>query len=632
MTLQTICVSNPASMPRTTLVTCGLTFDPGQWDGVVPLRNDEYRAVQTRSHLYWPDGSVRWAGAEWVRKVDAEGLMGDCVRADPKFATPDFYLHPAVVPGLFGVTPRGFTALSAGRIDSGPVTDTWRSVWRDHHQGMWFEVTVSLISGLPMADFTLRYGWSDPTTKDLGTRLQDVWVDFAGAEPVVDFANAKVLDTHRGGLALKLQDWHDWGDGQMQVVTGRLLFWDKALTQDEIQSLHAEKALYPYSTTPPVAVSADWKDRPWLTPFGFLANPVRRRQEHGLAAVNLARGIRDGDPWQWIPGGLLKRPGDTGSQDEFGVVQRELGEAAALGMPDMLWPYQFLVQQDACRPVHHREQDGRAFVASEHPDCHMYQERPHWDSSHSPDRLGKTSGARIDPYAQAGGWFGRDRQHEGDNVETAMQLLTGKRWIVERNRERAQRWIACHGVDTPSPNINAFGAARAGRSLQAGAYLAWATGDPEVVELLEKRITVTARNHYQDTDGDPFMVRRGPDPRQLPVEQWNPWENAQRLLGWGAIAALLHRLKRRGQAGDDLGALIAHYGEFLHTRGWLISEPAVGFAVAVSEEDVAAGHVNWDSGFNAWSLPAAQLTDTPEALQIEQKVIAQPDAQHWRVR
>src|SRR5262245_27832948 len=93
------------------------------------------------------------------------------------------------------------------------------------------------------------------------------------------------------------------------------------------------------------------------------------------------------DPFRNFELGLAKEAGQTGDQEDFGVVKME--PVAATGMPSFLLEAELSVLQEACRPVHFFEADGAPVRADKHPDWVVWSGRTHWHCDMSKDRLGK---------------------------------------------------------------------------------------------------------------------------------------------------------------------------------------------------------------------------------------------------
>jgi len=171
-------------------------------------------------------------------------------------------------------------------------------------------------------------------------------------------------------------------------------------------------------------------------------------------------------------------PGQAGDQPEFG--QRLHGLTVARTDSRFLWWERRAAMRHRCRPIWYTEPNGDPVKMSEHPSIRSWDERPHFDASYSPDRLGRLNGF-TDRWAEnfnppltdtAMRWGSHRWQHTGWLLLQEDVLLTGNLMAQEMLR-RVGEW---YKVQVPDD---------AGRALaRSGLFVAMTygvTGDPSFV-------------------------------------------------------------------------------------------------------------------------------------------------------
>lgn len=624
MSVATVRVTNPANRLRTSLVTVGLPFNQGQLQAGAQLVTDQNKSVHLRDHLYWPDGSIRWAAAEFTATVQ------DVASVKLLLGTHNqFYWHNGIEPGLWDLRPAGFTVVGGGQLDSGPATQTFYSNWR-RDDGMMMMIIVSFITNQPFADLTILYGFCDPSVSDVKKQIGEVQLITRNCDLVFNFAYNKLVSFGKTGQSTFTYTVHkaeQWADGQMQCLTGRVRFWSTKLSSRDVANSLAEQAL-PTTATPFVSISEDWPQRPWLTPFGYM--PAAGPGGLTNLAINMASKIKANEPWQEGIGGMASYPGRTGAQDDFGAVNQHCWSAAMAKFADMLWPLSWSAAQEWCRPVQHREVDCSPFRHSQHPNCLLVGERPFWQLSQSPDQLGKTGSFAMG--ADTHGWYAYDRQHDSENLPLNMLLITGARHLVMLADARCDRWLSEHQVDSRNNVVNSVGAGRQGRSLQAGALLAWVTGRVDVADQLRNRVEVSHVRWWEKGGGltqphEPKFLILGPDARTLNVNHWRPWEVAQRIQGLAFIRELFAKTGQK--PSNKIDEYITIYGNHLHDFGYKLPDlKEVGVAVELDKNEGM-----FHGGITAWSFTAAQVCApfNTNAATIVERDKTLTDRQNWRI-
>jgi hypothetical protein len=358
----------------------------------------------------------------------------------------------------------------------------------------------------------------------------------------------------------------------------------------------ASGAFGPFGCVPPAP--------PWVTDGGRAAARSQR------LAYNAWVGGR-GSPWDDMPMGLFKFPGSTGAQPDFGAAK--LVQTFASGLPDGIEEARMNAGEEAMRPVHHREADGSPLRAINHPRWVAGGGRTHWHLTVSPDRLGKPY---PEPPRQAHGWDGKDDQHWSSLTLASAYLLTRSPSLRHELDNEAELYMASATLPSRKPgwSTNAMGAPRGvGRTLLSMSWNYLCTGRGDLRNHVQARIreVVFPQMVGRQVAGPVKpLVLMPPEPRQLPLVRWVPWEEAQAILGLEAA----HRVTKSAEAHHV--ARIA--ARTLMLYGWKVGSGQLTIATALAwlENGTAltlAQQANphlamWSNGlFNTWSVPAVKL-------------------------
>lgn len=484
-----------------------------------------------------------------------------------------FDLHPRVAAGLGSLRLGlrvGKSMIEWQGLEPVEVTGlTWRARLRGRVPGtpVWAELLLEAGDESPYLRWWLVYGDSDPRDQHVVHDLPEVVLVVQGAKPIVWHGDSKSLAQVQRGVEgepalheVLLVDRHRWGDGQAQMVAGNLLL-DGELSQEELDDGTAA-TLAAAAALPVQAVSPDWAASEQFGPWGLPASfPIPSPYDQIRAALLDYAKHPTRDPWQRAVHGCFPQAGATGDQPDFSAVKLSL---EAHGYAARLYSVQRSVYQEACRPTTHREVDVRLWRHAEHPGALLWDSRP--DARISTDLLGKEGGlGQGDLPANREGhrWWGHDRQHYSINYLTYYALLTGDPLAIAQCESLVQSWLGMMRISSPSPVLNGIGAPRAvGRTLQAGSMLYLVTGDLELRDRIRARLTRTADWwHGKDIPGPVrWLEVIGPDGRNLPVDQAQPWQEGLGLMGLDAACRVVGAPEGVQELCWTLGRTITRFG------------------------------------------------------------------------
>jgi hypothetical protein len=634
MTNPTLVVRNIVPLPRTAPVVGAILCEPGQWprpagDAVSmgAAGNGVLRDVRL-----WSDGSVRAAAIDCPAcTIDAGETYQ--VAVEPATAT-GFLQHPALREAAergFGLQPARYTLVATLEREHTTAAKTFVSRWRRDES--WAEVEVTFFSGSPIAYADLRWGVSDPRTERLTAFLPRIQFSVHGAEPVVRHGSTHAtVERSSAEWRITVDDAREWGDAQSGSLGLTLLFWSRDLSLTEQVSMMAER--YGSGASPLLAMPGSGLKG--ISPL--LTRPPAAPHD----PVELYRGGERGS-WDAPALGLNKAPTSTGPQKDFGSFNEFVLAAAQTRDPAFLLPLDRSVRQSARRPVWHREVDVRPFVASEHPECFFWVDRPHANDTVSPDQLGKTKSLST---SETAGWGGTDRAHYSENLLTGYYLLSGDRAARRMLDDRCEHWKAAMWPDAPSPVMQGVGSPREARAYQAGAMLAWASGREDVAEVLAQRCDHNHRRLWEDGGQgcgprDPRVYIAQPNPNSSSAlgqhPYVSPWELGLHVKGqWFARRLFDHTGgSRRYAAAALIDEMLPVICAWQVENGWQ-QQPQNGdwwLATAVHPEGQAvAAKINSDINVT-WGLSVVECFPVSEkAAKIRKWIHAQrPDEMHWSI-
>jgi hypothetical protein len=643
-----VVVQNLAPPPRDEWAAAVVPFARGEVTGSPDLHCDQCQTVWQPFGARWPDNSIRQALCLFRRPLDALGEARLALRAGagPAVPWPRPELPPLELRFRFAGDGREDAAAPAfvavREENAARKVGLYRC--RVGGSGLVAEVIVTAWAGQEHADVELAVYFSDPGTEDMQRSVDELAVDSNGLALMLRHARrfaTPVQPTPDGrGTSTVLLRGTALGDGQgirrAGVLVPRL---------DGAGSLR-DQTLSAAILCPPLAATS-WRGTVAFGPFGYVPEPPPWLQSDTGIRTAFGRRHRDfaaasqrgvGDPFGHGPFGAARDPGQTGDQEDFGVVKLE--PVAGTGLPSFLLEVEPSVLQEACRPVHNFEADGSPVLAAKHPDWVVWSGRTHWHCEVSKDRLGKPC---PEPRFQSHGWRGKDRQHWSTNYTAAFALLTGSHGIRRELENEVQLFLAGETLD-PRHTTSHSGAPRgAGRTLLAGCWLYLCTGDAELLQRMRDRVERVHRPAWAFAEADPASVRplavNQPDARMLDgnTAYWNPWQEAIAAVGFAALDRM---------AGDETARALAKGLALNQLRhGWKVTDREVIIATAMRwnegvplpEEEVAAGDkrtVVWSHGtaFSLWSLGAVELARQFAAQDGDAAMVARAEEILRRIR
>jgi hypothetical protein len=649
---QELTVQNLAPYPRAEWVAAVVPFAQGAVATVPDLHVEEHATVWQPIGARWPDGSLRQAVCLFRPQLARLGERQLALVAGPGPAAPQAEIglpdarfvfqverggeltetEPTFVEWLEHNAARRVALLRARLGTTGLVAELILERWADQEHGS--------------ADVAVFF--SDPTTQAMECAVQRLSVQTTGMAWVVrhgPMLGATIELLADGSRVTLLRDVV-LGDGQGIRRSGALV---PALRGG---GAPADLGIAAAAICPPLAATS-WTASGAFGPFGFVPEIPPWLRGNGLRNALAARHRRFvadaaalGEPLRNLPFGLARFAGQTGDQEDFGIVKLE--PVAASGLPSFLLEVEPSVLQEACRPVHFFEADGAPVLPSAHPDWVVWSGRTHWHCSISTDRLGKPC---PEPRFQTHGWTGKDRQHWSSNYLTAFYLLTGKHWTLREIDNEVRLYLA---GQTVKPGLTTSGpdAPRgAGRTLLAACWLYQCTGDAALLQRMNERLDNIYWPGWVGRELAEDRVRpmgwSGPDGRLLDGQtaSWAPWQDSIAAVGFEAAYRTTGNPRARELAAGLALNCLRH--------GWRVDDRSAIIATAVrwveggappSDEELASGArsvVQWSTGtgFSMWAIGAVELArqfaaqrGEPELQQKAERILALLRAHRGRPR
>ncbi len=219
--------------------------------------------------------------------------------------------------------------------------------------------------------------------------------------------------------------------------------------------------------------------------------------------------------------GPNRRSADTGGQADQLFVAGE-----GLGSPVATWVCYLNALKVAARPCHHLEADGRQ-LSADHAQLVMWDSRPHWNVSVSPDRLGKPVAS-----VESSGWSGADVEHWFHNNTIAAMRLTGSPCLQQLMAMQARIYPYQHTTRPDLPYQSVPFASRACGYEARIAVLLWAN-------LEDRELAQSTKTHWLERFdrviapqiGDQPLYDWRRDDRLGPGIRLFPWQHAVYAYG-----------------------------------------------------------------------------------------------------
>lgn len=283
---------------------------------------------------------------------------------------------------------------------------------------------IDVFSDQDIVPIIVRATWGTvASSKTLNDRFGKFTM-ITGEKPCIDFSKAKGL--HEPVYRADLQQWETelsiprvWWKSRVIECFGALLCLppydklDAAATQPNF--MNRFNSLKAREQAPIVAFADVWENE-WLSFTRLPEAPISMNNAVNAAFTRLVNRYNNyGDEYAQRDYAQPPNSGQTGAQPDFGASRGELVVTAK--QPWALWDYRYSVQAWMLRPYAHKEADGTALKAKNHPNTKLYNLAI--DSRFGTDHLGWPTPV---PYNEF--WTGSDAQHRTDNLLYAMWLLT----------------------------------------------------------------------------------------------------------------------------------------------------------------------------------------------------------------
>ncbi len=623
---QTIRLQNLTPVPRREVVAVVVPFPRGAMSATPALYVEDKPTVWQPFGARWPDGSVRQALCLFEAEVQGLAEVEVPLKTGP---VPDIPAEWRDTPITMPTAELTFVAVVSGGehrckpehvawLEDNPLRRVALRRGRIGDTGLVAECIVHQARGDAHAYVDVAVFFSDPTSTAMQIPVDRLAIEADGMALLLRHPGRLGVQqqTNARGSTVVLLSKQLLGDGMGIRRTGCLVPTLRGDGGIEDRTLLA-------ATVCPLLGGVRWGRTGAFGAFGEPATLPSWLEGDGARAMLAQRHaafVRDsrpgGDPLGAPYFGPAKNPGQTGDQRDFGVVK--LSVTARTGLPSQLLEIEASVLQEACRPVHNFEADGRPVRASDHPEWIVWSGRTHWHEKVSPDRLGKP---HPEPKFERHGWGGKDRQHWSSNYLGAYALLTGAHWARLELANEVELYLS--GQTTrPDKSTSGPGAPRgAGRTLLAATWMWLATGDARLLARINERIDRVYLPSWQGRRYDEHAVRtmaaQGPDARMLDGKQryWTPWQDALAAVGFAAAHRVTGNRNARVLA-EELALTVVRHGYRLDEREciiatairWQNGEPLTPEQLAASRrEDVLWSH---GTAFSEWAIGAVEIART----------------------
>lgn len=615
---QTLRLQNLAPFPRREGVAVVVPFAPGQVATLPELHVPGQPTAWQPFGARWPDGSVRQALCLFAADLPAVGEveLALVAGAGPTLPTGAIAMPAAKVEF---VATRGGAAVRAEPslvelLEDNALRRVELRRTRIGATGLIGELIVTGWRDQPHAWVEVAVFFSDPTTPAMQCQVDELAIEATGMGLFLRHPGRHGLTqapTDTGSRAVLLAK-STLGDGQGLRRAGVLV---PALRGDQGAG---DRTLQAAVVCPPLGAT-HWQDSRAFGAFGALPLPdwLTPPAIRGVLAARhraFAQGERaGGDPFEVFAMGLAKNPGQTGDQQDFGVVK--LAMVPAAGLPSLLLECEPAVLQEACRPVHFRAADGSPIGLPDHPQWVVWSGRTHWHIEVSPDRLGKP---HPQPAFERHGWAGKDREHWSSNYLGAFAQLTGAHWARQELANEALLYLAGQTLDPKLTTSHAGATRGAGRTELAATWMYLCTGDEVLRERMRQRLERVYLPEWAGRSLAAEQVRpmsvQNPDARLLQgkVRYWTPWQDGLAAVGFGAAFAITGSDAARELAEELALNMVRH--------GWKIDDRECVVATAMrwqdgrplTEAELGSGDptaVLWSYGtaFSQWVIGAVEI-------------------------
>lgn len=466
----------------------------------------------------WPDGSVRtlklrgWTSMGPGRKeINVDRGVGPNAGIQVK-ATTEWMTVPAISAVSEAVR---ISAVSTSSPQSGPL----RGRFTDGE--CWYQLDTEIAPDGSHLYWYLSVGWSNPLNPasnytmpfplelavPAGMAISCQWGSMKGV--------ARVINTDGSMKLALLPVGTVWGDGQMHCWRGAML-------------LQPTPSAFAALDTPIYAIATHetWRDSKAWGAFGETPGRPAWWPNDQAGTDWVIRQIKNrdlspkADPWHEQKYGLRYVPGSTGAQADFGVMN--CMAAVMTGEPLALDLYLQDALQDSCRPTHFCEADASIVRSRNHPQWMCWDQRTHFNSGVSLDRLGKATASSFESHR----WWGRDNQHWSSNLICCAYYLTGDPQLALIMEHECETYLAQQALPLPPfrpgwPGTGPDAARAVGRTLLSGSWMYLCTGRLDIQKRIKDRLDLSIYPAWQGRQvgagyNRPFMIMRT-DGRQSPI-------------------------------------------------------------------------------------------------------------------
>jgi hypothetical protein len=640
-TAQKITVQNLVPIPRREVVTVVVPFLRGTVPTIPDLHVRDRATAWQPFGARWPDGSLRQALCLFTAEVPA---LGEVVL--------DLAAGAGPPPGSEPITLPAAKLEFVARTGAGDFRGELPAVERLEENAMRVVElrrarlgTTGLVAELIVhqgrldkhAYVDVAVFFSDTASPAVECKIIELAIEADGAALLLRHANRTgVLQaTSKTGSRVVLLHDTVLGDGQGIRRCGALL---PQMTGNKADDQSVKAAMFC-----PLLAATSWQGTgafsaygepaampPWLQNAGLRQMLAQRHAAFAQDERNL------GDPFGSSMLGMAKGAGQTGDQEDFGVVK--LSIIATSGIPSMLLEFESIALQEACRPVHMFTATGAPLHAADRPEWVVWSGRTHWHPEVSRDRLSKPV---PEPSFEAHGWSGKDREHWSTNTLGAYAQLTGAYWARHELQNDIQLYLAGQTIGRNLSTSFAGAPRGIGRTEQSATWMYLATGSIELLQRMNERIDQVYAKEWTGTTLGPDKVRpmavQDPDARMLKgaTKYWTPWQDAIAAVGLGAAYRITGNEHARLLA-EELALNSVRYGWKLDDKECIVAT-AIRWLEGTPLTDAQLkdpDFVLWSygTGFNEWAIGAVEIARVAALARGEQSVAERAATIQARIR
>jgi hypothetical protein len=631
-----IVTQNLAPFPRQEWVRVTVPLAPGVVtpdDPLPDLHVADHATLWQPFGGTWPDGSLRFASCMF-RPILAAGTtarfalvrgrgpevtaLGEEPRRPPPFEI-------VVEARVDGGDPEEAVLSFSRMLESGPRQVAVMEQ-RIGDTGLVAQASLELLPDQDHGTFGIGVFFSDPRTEKMQVHVDLLQVHTRGVALVLRHAGRHGCTFEHGkeGTTATLLRDRTLADGQGLRRNGVLLPPADPDATGEAAMLH--QTTLRAAAAVPVLAAVDWRGTDAYGPYGFVPDPppwvlasggpeAALARRHARFQAESAR-LSGGDPLAAPALGLAKNPGQTGDQNDFGLVKLE--QVAATGIGSFLLEVEASVLQEGCRPTHFFEADGSPVLSANHPDWVVWSGRTHWHCAQSKDRLGKPC---PEPRHDRQGWGGKDRQHWSSNYLVSFALLTRDPQIQLEIDNEIQLYLAGQTVRDGVSTSGAGAPRGAGRVMHTACWLWLVDGDPALLARMRERIEKVYWPQWHGREFSDDRVRpmsvSGADARLLEGKYpfWNPWQDSIAACGFEAFARITGGRGPGAEKARELSRSLARnalrHGWFVDGSGRAVIATAIRWkhgGEPLTDAERADG-ILWSYGtaFSEWSIGALEI-------------------------